>query len=131
MVVSVKDTGIGIPAEQLPPASRCSRRWIGALERSQGGLGIGLTLVRLVEMHGGSVEARSDGLGKGASSSSACRSSWRRRPRPGDGEKAARQPCCPHRILIVDDNKTRPIAWRCCCGSWATTPARPTTDWKP
>lgn len=38
-----------------------------SLERSQGGLGVGLTLVkRLVEMHGGQIEAKSDGLGKGA-----------------------------------------------------------------
>jgi PAS domain S-box-containing protein len=67
VVVSVKDTGIGIAAEQLPHLFQMYSQAEHALERSQGGLGIGLTLVkRLVEMHEGKVEARSDGLGKGA-----------------------------------------------------------------
>jgi signal transduction histidine kinase/ActR/RegA family two-component response regulator len=65
--VAVRDEGIGIAAEMLP---RIFDMFIQAgrpLERSQGGLGIGLTLVRgLIELHGGSIEARSDGLGKGS-----------------------------------------------------------------
>jgi PAS domain S-box-containing protein len=66
-VVSVKDTGIGIAADQLPRLFQMFSQAERSLERSQGGLGIGLTLVqRLVEMHGGRVEARSEGLGKGA-----------------------------------------------------------------
>lgn len=67
VVVSVKDSGIGIAADQLPRIFEMFSQVDGSLERSQGGLGIGLTLVkRLVEMHGGRIEARSEGLGKGA-----------------------------------------------------------------
>jgi PAS domain S-box-containing protein len=67
VVLSVKDTGIGIAADQLPRLFQMFSQVDGSLERSQGGLGIGLTLVkRLVEMHGGRVEARSEGVGKGA-----------------------------------------------------------------
>src|SRR6266852_8214589 len=64
VVVSVKDNGIGIPPDMLPCIFDMFTQVDRALERSQGGLGIGLTLVkRLVEMHGGSVEVRSAGVG--------------------------------------------------------------------
>ena len=67
VVVAVRDTGIGIAADQLPHIFEMFSQVKSALERSQGGLGIGLSLVnRLVEMHGGSIKARSDGLGKGS-----------------------------------------------------------------
>ena len=67
MVVSVTDTGIGIPADKLPTLFEMFSQVEEALSRSQGGLGIGLCLVkRLVEMHGGSVEAKSGGLGQGS-----------------------------------------------------------------
>jgi CheY-like chemotaxis protein len=65
LLVSVRDNGHGIPASMLAlvfePFAQVDR------ERGAGGLGIGLTLVRrLVELHGGTVEARSEGLGAGA-----------------------------------------------------------------
>ena len=67
VAVRVKDTGIGIAADQLPRIFEMFTQVDRSLEKSQGGLGIGLTLVkRLVEMHGGSVEARSEGPGKGS-----------------------------------------------------------------
>ncbi len=67
VVVSVRDTGVGIAAEQLPRIFEMFSQVDRSLEKSQGGLGIGLTLVRrLVEMHDGSVEAHSAGLGKGS-----------------------------------------------------------------
>jgi CheY-like chemotaxis protein len=63
----VKDTGIGIAAHQLPRLFEMFSQLNQSLERSQGGLGIGLTLVkRLVEMHGGKIEAKSDGPGHGS-----------------------------------------------------------------
>ena len=66
-VVTVKDTGIGIAADQLPRIFEMFTQVDRSMEKSQGGLGIGLTLVkRLVEMHGGTVDARSEGPGKGS-----------------------------------------------------------------
>ncbi len=67
VVVSVKDTGVGISPDMLPKIFEMFIQVDRSLEKTQGGLGIGLTLVkRLVEMHGGSVEARSEGDGKGS-----------------------------------------------------------------
>jgi PAS domain S-box-containing protein len=67
VVVSVEDEGIGIPPHMLSEVFDLFTQVDRSLERSQGGLGIGLTLVkRLVGMHGGSVEARSGGHGTGS-----------------------------------------------------------------
>ena len=66
-VVTVKDNGVGIAADQLPHVFEMFTQVNRSLDMSQGGLGIGLSLVkRLVEMHGGSVEGKSDGPGKGS-----------------------------------------------------------------
>jgi CheY-like chemotaxis protein len=66
-VVRVRDTGVGIPAELLSSIFDLFTQADRSLDRSQGGLGIGLTLVRrLVEMHEGMVEARSAGPGTGS-----------------------------------------------------------------
>ena len=67
LVASVRDTGIGIPTEMLSRVFDMFAQVDSVLRRSQDGLGIGLNLVRsLVAMHGGSVEAHSDGLGQGS-----------------------------------------------------------------
>jgi signal transduction histidine kinase len=96
VVVTVKDTGLGIPADKLASIFDMFTQVDASRERAQGGLGIGLTLVkRLVEMHDGTVEARSEGPGGAARSSCACRS-WatcrrqRRgpRPRPRSGRRS-------------------------------------------
>src|SRR6201996_293572 len=66
-VIVVRDSGIGIPGEHLDSVFEMFSQLAPALERSQGGLGIGLALVRgLAELHGGTVAAFSDGPGKGS-----------------------------------------------------------------
>ncbi len=65
--VSVRDSGIGIEAQQLPFLFDIFSQLTPALERARGGLGIGLALTRgLVELHGGSIEAFSAGIGQGS-----------------------------------------------------------------
>jgi signal transduction histidine kinase/ActR/RegA family two-component response regulator len=67
VVISVKDTGIGIAPQMLGRVFEMFSQARPALKRAQGGLGIGLSLVRgLVQLHGGTIEARSDGAGKGS-----------------------------------------------------------------
>lgn len=66
-VISVRDSGIGIAKEHLAGVFDMFSQLTPALDRSQGGLGIGLSLVRgLVELHGGTIEAKSDGMGLGS-----------------------------------------------------------------
>jgi signal transduction histidine kinase/ActR/RegA family two-component response regulator len=67
VVITVADTGIGISTHMLPRIFELFTQVDGALDRAQGGLGIGLSLVKwLVEMHGGSIAAASDGPGLGS-----------------------------------------------------------------
>ncbi len=67
VAVTVRDNGLGIAAESLPKIFEMFSQVAHSMERAQGGLGIGLTLVRrLVEMHGGTIAARSDGPGQGS-----------------------------------------------------------------
>ncbi len=66
-VIEVSDNGIGIAPDMLPRVFDLFAQGDDSLDRAEGGLGIGLTIVRqLVELHGGTIEARSDGLGLGA-----------------------------------------------------------------
>jgi signal transduction histidine kinase/ActR/RegA family two-component response regulator len=65
--ISVRDTGCGIPPDQLSSIFEMFQQVDQTLDRAQGGLGIGLTLAkRLIEMHGGAIEATSDGQGQGS-----------------------------------------------------------------
>jgi signal transduction histidine kinase len=67
VVVRVADDGIGIPEEMLPRIFELFVQTDAARGQAQGGLGIGLTLVhRLVALHGGRIEAASDGPGRGS-----------------------------------------------------------------
>ena len=67
VIISVKDTGIGIAPELLPHLFDMFFQADNGIARDQGGLGIGLALARkLVEMHGGTIEAKSEGMGKGS-----------------------------------------------------------------
>ena len=107
VVVSVTDTGIGIPADKLPTLFEMFSQVEEALSRSRGGLGIGLCLVkRLVEMHGGSVEAKSGGLGQGSEFvvrlPIVVEQTYPRQV-SDDGDQA--QPTSDLRILVVDDNR--------------------------
>src|SRR5262245_35904220 len=113
VVLKVRDTGIGIAPEMLPRIFDMFAQADRSLDRSQGGLGIGLTLVkRLVEMHGGSVLAQSEGPGKG--------SEFTIRlplvvdpaatPLPSAPEAGTAAPVSPLRILVVDDNRDAPAA---------------------
>ena len=107
-VVTVRDFGIGLAADMLPKVFEIFEQADGFSDKSQGGLGLGLTLVtRLVEMHGGRVEARSEGPGKGSEFVV-------RLPVLTEPASTARQtlrvqsgtaPMSSHRVLIVDDNR--------------------------
>lgn len=104
-VITVWDNGIGIAPEDMSHLFEMFSQVVPALERSQGGLGIGLSLVKgLVELHGGSVRAYSDGAGKG--SEFVVRLPTASRPAPAvpiDDEKPLSRP--KRRILVVDDNR--------------------------
>ncbi|QJW98261.1 response regulator [Frigoriglobus tundricola] len=109
LVVTVRDTGIGIPASYLPRIFDMFSQADRLVERATGGLGIGLALVKgLVEMHGGKVEARSDGPGTGSAFTVWLPLSGPEAPAgavpAADGAvPAVRGP--KRRVLVVDDNR--------------------------
>lgn len=103
--VSVQDTGIGIDAEHLPRVFEMFSQVSPVHERSEGGLGIGLALARgLVEMHGGSIQAHSAGLGHGSEfvvRLPVARTLTTAARPPSRGDHA---PIPGHRIVVADDN---------------------------
>src|SRR4029079_3286087 len=110
VLVSVRDTGIGIAAEHLPRLFDMFSQVAPALERTQGGLGIGLALVRtLVEMHGGRVEAHSAGLGRGSEFvvrlTVPAAVAARQEAGALGGRRGASRTAVGRRILVVDDNR--------------------------
>ncbi|HST21803.1 MAG TPA: ATP-binding protein, partial [Blastocatellia bacterium] len=108
VVVSVKDTGVGIPAHQLPRVFEMFSQVDRSLEKSQGGLGIGLSIVkRLVEMHGGTVEAQSEGHGFGSEfivRLPVLASLDHESQPPGKREEQA-SASAERRIVVADDNE--------------------------
>jgi PAS domain S-box-containing protein len=106
VVVTVEDTGIGIPPEALPRIFDMFSQVDRSIERRTGGLGIGLALVKgLVEMHGGSVSAASGGVGSTFQVTLPVVDGPRNRDEPGDDDAAVGQRGPARRILVVDDNR--------------------------
>jgi PAS domain S-box-containing protein len=105
-VVRVRDTGIGISPEMLPRIFELFVQADKSLDRAQGGLGIGLTLVkRLVEMHGGAVEAHSGGVGQGSEFVVRLRAVPEvAGVKPEDAPTQRAKPRKALRILVVDDS---------------------------
>jgi PAS domain S-box-containing protein len=109
VVIVVEDSGVGVDPELLPHVFDLFIQADRSLERKQGGLGLGLTLVRrLVEMHGGRVEAASAGPGLGSAFTIRlpCLAAEVVEPAPAaEPAKAARPPGPARRILVVDDHQ--------------------------
>jgi PAS domain S-box-containing protein len=108
VMLRVRDTGIGIDSELLPNVFELFTQSTRSLDRAQGGLGIGLTLVqRLVHLHGGVVLASSEGAGQGSTFTV-----WlpaTDAPAPAELNQDAPLATQPRRIVVVDDNVS--AAW--------------------
>ncbi len=105
-VITVRDGGIGIPPQMLSEVFQLFAQGERTLDRSQGGLGIGLSLVKtVVEMHGGSVSAASEGVDRGSEFVIRLPSLG---PEESNGPQVAlpdaRRAIPPRRILVVDDS---------------------------
>ena len=101
--VTVRDSGIGLAAEQLPRLFEMFSQVDSSASRRHGGLGIGLASAkRLAEMHGGTIEAASDGLGRGSSFS--VRLPLGTASPAVEAEPTALGPLLERRMLVVDDN---------------------------
>jgi PAS domain S-box-containing protein len=107
-VVRIRDNGSGIPPEMLGKVFSLFTQVTHPAERSQGGLGIGLSLVEgLVRLHGGSVEARSEGVGRGSEFIVYLPRNPYIAPEPPQPTAAAvrAEGSAPRRVLVVDDNR--------------------------
>ena len=101
--IKVSDNGVGIPAELLPRIFDLFQQGERTLDRSQGGLGVGLTLVkRLVEMHGGQIDAHSAGAGLGSTFTIRLPVLSGVSATPGHPAQSPAEAYC--RVLVVDDD---------------------------
>jgi PAS domain S-box-containing protein len=106
VVVVVTDDGSGIPTAMLPRVFEMFTQLDRTLERSQGGLGIGLSMVkRLVEMHGGSISLHSDGVGRGTRVEVRLPAALTPPPPPWAGADAHVHPMISRRVVVADDNR--------------------------
>jgi signal transduction histidine kinase/DNA-binding NarL/FixJ family response regulator len=105
-VLSVRDNGAGISPEMLPRVFDLFAQGEVSLDRSRGGLGIGLTIVKgLIELHGGSVSAHSDGPGTGSTFSVQLpRLDESAEPTAPSSRHVPSAPLAPLPVLVVDDN---------------------------
>jgi PAS domain S-box-containing protein len=108
-VVRVRDTGLGIPPEMLADVFEMFTQVNRTLDRSQGGLGIGLALVkRLVVLHGGTITAESPGLGEGSTFTVRLplvdTDARGAEPQTTAPPASAQSPMSRRRVLVVDDN---------------------------
>jgi len=104
-LLTLSDTGIGIETEELPRIFDVFAQGRQSLDRSQGGLGLGLSVARgLLELHGGSIRAVSEGAGRGTVFT--CELPWEAEP-PAlvEGVTLATGSRQPLRVLVVEDNK--------------------------
>jgi PAS domain S-box-containing protein len=105
VIVRVRDNGIGMTPEMLHQVFELFMQGDRSLDRAQGGLGLGLALVkRLVELHGGRVEARSDGQGQGSELDIHLPRSEAPAVAPQPAAESLRR-AIARRILVVDDNR--------------------------
>lgn len=108
IVISVRDTGIGILPEKLPEMFEIFTQGERSIDRSEGGLGLGLTIVRnLAELHGGTVTAQSEGLGKGTEFTITLPAADQKRKTElpfAASTPALQHDGCRARVLVVDDN---------------------------
>ncbi|MDI3290832.1 response regulator [Polyangium sp. 15x6] len=105
-VVRITDTGMGIDAALLPRIFDLFTQGDVSLDRAQGGLGVGLTLVKqLVEMHGGAVLAESAGLGKGSAFTVRLPTSNGETAEHESGSRGDVDGAKSLRVLVVDDNR--------------------------
>ncbi|MEO6709586.1 MAG: response regulator [Planctomycetota bacterium] len=106
--IRVKDSGVGIPAEMMPKMFELFVQFERTLDRSQGGLGIGLALVkRLVELHGGDVSVHSEGSGRGSEFIVQLPLIPARAadvPKPSEEDSTTSSAVPGRKILVVDDN---------------------------
>ncbi len=103
-IVTVADTGVGIPPEMLALVFDPFTQIDGAAVRIRGGLGIGLALVRdIVRLHGGDVQAHSDGEGLGSRFVVRLPLSTAAALEPPVSNSKRKAPCS-HRVLVIDDN---------------------------
>lgn len=105
LLVSVKDSGVGIPEEMISQIFDMFSRGSGSVERAEGGLGIGLSLARaLVELHGGRIEVRSEGAGKGSEFIVRLPlAPGMENTRPADVDRVEEPVAGARRVLVVDD----------------------------
>jgi CheY-like chemotaxis protein len=106
VTISVKDNGIGIPPAMLPQVFDMFVQVGRTIERTEGGLGIGLSLAkRLVEMHGGTLSVQSDGLGKGSEFDVCLPTLLGQSQQASPQTQPSEEATAAHRILVVDDNR--------------------------